>query len=117
MNVVDTTSVTVSTSKRAARNQEFVRVLLRLKYPELAAALNQAVVQEVTGVVWTTESRTGRVAPEPVVYDFFLELRPPYASDLNPSAYLHARGATQEEAIASVKNVPATWSVYVKRTV
>lgn len=48
-------------------------------------------------------------------YDFFLELRPPGASDLNPSAYLHARGTTQEEAIASLRNVPATWSVYVKR--
>jgi hypothetical protein len=48
------------------------------------------------------------------MYDFFLELRPPGASDLNPSAYVHARGDTREEAVATVR-VPATWAVYVKR--
>jgi hypothetical protein len=48
------------------------------------------------------------------IYDFYLELRPPGSSDLVPSAYAHARGATLEVAQATLR-VPDGWAVYVKR--
>ena len=48
------------------------------------------------------------------LYDFYLELRPPGSSDLVPSAYVHARGGTRDEAEATVR-VPGGWAVYVKR--
>jgi hypothetical protein len=57
---------------------------------------------------------TGRVTTTENTYDFFLELRPPGSSDLNPSGYLHSRGATYEAAVATVR-VPDGWAVYVKR--